>query len=120
MTDKELIQERIQELENNIKTRKQSGKTYRSINRCIDELFNKPIGDKTTLRDENDFVNESELREFCNLFSARMRRDFPDTYFKITYPSPKVAFVVRKTETYKETAEKRLEQWKKKLNEIDE
>jgi len=48
-----------------------------------------------------------------------MRRDFPDTAFRITYPAPGVAIVTRTTETYQETAKKRLEQWKKKLAEME-
>ena len=117
-TEKELIQDRINELEYNIHIGRRSGKTYRAINRIIDELFNKPIGTKIALVDAVPFDGEQSLHLFAKQFSDRMRRDFPETHFKITYPQPGLAVAVRLSETYQETAKKRLAQWKNKLNEL--
>ena len=51
MTDKELIQQRIDELQEKINSAHQTGKTYRAINNIIDELFNNPIGTQVRLTD---------------------------------------------------------------------
>lgn len=117
-TDKELVQERINELEHNIACGRQTGKTYRAINAAIEELFSKPIGSQIVLVDAGTDKNDAELRSFTKLFAERMRRDFPNTFFKISYPAPHTAIAIRLTETYQETAKKRLEQWKKKLTEM--
>jgi hypothetical protein len=114
-TDKELIQERIKELETAIAGGRQTGKTYRAINTAIEELFNKPIGSQIALVDTDTDKDNKKLHEFADLFAKRMQRDFPGTYFRIVYPKPHTAIAIRTSETYQETAKKRLEQWKKKL-----
>lgn len=114
-TDKELIQERIKELEKVIAGGRQTGKTYRAINTAIEELFNKPIGSQIALVDTDTDKDNKKLHEFADLFAKRMQRDFPGIYFRILYPKPNVAIAIRTSETYQETAKKRLEQWKKKL-----
>ena len=120
MNDKEIIQSRIDELEDNIKKGRATGKTYKAINAAIDELFNKPIGSQIHLvDDEYTAKNPVLLKQFAMKFAQRMQRDFPDTYFKITYPAPGVAIAIRTTETYQELAKKRLEQWKEKLKEMN-
>ena len=120
MTDKEMIQSRIDELEDNIKKGRKTGKTYRAINAAIEELFTKPIGSQIHLiDDEYTAKNPALLKQFANKFAQRMQRDFPDTYFKITYPAPGIAIAVRTSETYQEVAKKRLEQWKQKLEEMN-
>jgi len=114
-TDKELVQERIKELEEAIAGGRSTGKTYRAINAAIEELFNKPIGSQIALVDTKTDTNDAALHEFADLFAKRMQRDFPGTYFRIVYPKPHTAIAIRTSETYQETAKKRLEQWKKKL-----
>ena len=118
MTDKELVQQRIDELEQNIRENRKSGRTYRAVNKCIDELFNKPKGSMIHLIDDDPHKDATALRYFANEFAKRMQRDFPDISFKVTYPEPGVAIAVRYTDTYQETARKRVEQWKKKLTEM--
>lgn len=115
--NKQLIQDRINELEINIAGGKQTGKTYKAINNIIDELFTKPLGSQIYLVDNPK--DPDRIKDFANLFAARMRHDFPDTYFKISYPAPGTAIVVRTSETYQELTKKRLEQWKKKLEEMN-
>ena len=119
MSDKELIQERISELEHNIEIGKQSGKTYKAINRIIEELFTQPIGSQIALVDNPKSENNDALKSFVSIFSKRMLADFPDVDFKVQYPSPGVAVVVRTSETYQEIAKKRLNQWKDKLKEME-
>ena len=120
MTDKEIIQGRIDELENNIRKGRSTGKTYRAINAAIEELFNKPIGSQIHLiDDEYTMKNPILLKQFANKFAQRMQRDFPETYFKIIYPAPGVAIAVITSETYQEIANKRLAQWKQKLEEMN-
>lgn len=119
MTDKELVQQRIDELQTHIMEGRQTGKTYRAINNCIEELFSKPIGSKIYLIDNPESTNNDELKSFVNQFAKRMQRDFPDTIFKIQYPAPGTAIATRVSETYTETANKRLKQWKKKLEEMN-
>lgn len=117
-TDKELVQERIAELEANIKAGRNTGKTYRVINKIIDDFFNKPIGTKIALVDGKPTNDSIVLQKFILKLVARLKSDFPDMNFKITYEGPGVAFIERTTETYQETAKKRLEQWKVKLAEL--
>ena len=119
MTDKELVQQRIDELTTAISEGRHTGRTYRAINQCIQELFEKPIGSQIALVDNPKSEDNTALKKFVDMFSNRMIRDFPDTYFKIQYPSPGVAIVVRTNETYTEIAKKRISQWKKKLEEMD-
>jgi len=119
MTDKELIQQRIDELQEKINSAHQTGKTYRAINKIIDELFNNPIGTQVRLTDIDGNNDPDSLREFVNKFAMRMTRDFPETFFKVTYPAPSVAIAIRLTETYQEVAKKRLAQWKEKLAKLD-
>ena len=114
-TDKELVQERIKELETAIVGGRQTGKTYRAVNNAIEELFNRPKGSQIALVDTNTDKDNNALHDFVDLFSKRMQRDFPGTYFRIIYPKPNTAIVIRTSDTYQETAKKRLEQWKKKL-----
>ena len=117
MTDKELIQSRIDELNANIQSAKSTGKTYRAINKCIEELFTQPIGSQIHLIDNPE--NKDTLKSFVSVFTKRMMNDFPDTDFKITYPSPGVAVVVRTSETYQEIARKRVKEWEDKLKKMD-
>lgn len=63
MTDKELIQQRIDELQEKINSAHQTGKTYRAINNIIDELFN-PIGTQVRLIDIDGNNDSDSLREF--------------------------------------------------------
>jgi hypothetical protein len=119
MTDKELVQQRIDELKEHIASGRQTGKTYRAINNIIEELFSKPVGSKIHLIDNPEKKDTESIKSFANEFSKRMVRDFPDTFFKISYPEPGVAVVTRVTETYQEIAAKRLKQWEKKLEEME-
>jgi hypothetical protein len=114
MSDKELIQQRIDELEENIKNGHQTGKTYRVINKIIDDLFNMPIGTQIDVNDEKD-----DVKELVNKLSLRLIRDFPETDFKIVYPAPGVVKIIRLSETYQEIAKKRLKQWQNKLKEME-
>ena len=63
MTDKELIQQRIDELQEKINSAHQTGKTYRAINDIIDELFN-PIGTQVRLTDIDGNNDSDSLTEF--------------------------------------------------------
>jgi len=119
MNDKELIQQRIDELENSIRSSRQTGKTYRAINKVIDDLFNNPAGTQIDLIDTNTESDTNALKEFISKVSQRLVRDFPDTDFKIIYPMPGVAKIIRLSETYQEIARKRLKQWKDKLKEME-
>ena len=118
-TDKELVQERINELEQHIAEGRTTGKTYRAINKAIEELLSSPIGSQIHLVDTNTDTDMNALRTFANQFALRMRRDFPEINFRINYPARGVAIATRMSETYQETAKKRLEQWKKKLAEME-
>ena len=64
MTDKELIQQRIDELQEKINSAHQTGKTYRAINNIIDELFNNPIGTQVRLTDIDGNNDYDSLTEF--------------------------------------------------------
>ena len=119
MTDQELIQQRIDEIQGHLNEGRQTGKTYRAINNCIEELFNKPIGSQIHLIDNPPSKDVDELKEFASKFAKRMQRDFPDVNFKIQYPAPGIVIATRTTETYTETANKRIKQWKKKLEEMN-
>lgn len=117
MSDKELIQQRIDELETNIASGKSSGKTYRLVNQIIDNLFSFPIGSQIALVDHDNSENSRfSLKE---MFTSRMAHDFPDTNFKIVYPAPGVVYVVRTTPTYQELAKDKLNKWKEKLKEMN-
>lgn len=119
MTDKELVQQRIDELTEHISEGRSTGKTYRAINKCIEDFFNKPIGSQIHLIDNPESKNNDELKKFADLFAKRLQRDFPEVIFKIQYPAPGIVIVTRLSETYQETARKRLSQWKKKLEEMN-
>ena len=68
MTDKEMIQSRINELEDNILKGRSTGKTYRAINTAIEELFNKPIGSQIHLiDDEYTTKNPALLKQFATI-----------------------------------------------------
>ena len=116
--NKELIQNRINELELYISSGRLTGKTYRAINKCIDEFFNLPIGSEISLIDNPKNESPESVNTFADKFIKRLRNDFPDVKFKIKYPKPGVAIVIRLSETYQELAKKRIEQWKNKLSEI--
>lgn len=113
-TDRELIEERIAELEKNIKENRHTGKSYRKASECIDQLLSLPIGSQVLLSEENEKDNSSLIK----IFVDRMRHDFSDINFKLQYPKPGITYAVRMSETYQETAKKRLDGWKKKLNEM--
>ena len=117
MTNKELIQQQIDELNRNLMIGRATGKTYRAINRCIEEFFNNPIGTKICLVDDPVSDKQYATYHFVQLFKKRMSNDFPDAEYKISYPKAGIAIVERISETYTEIAKKRIEQWKKKLEE---
>ena len=115
MSDKDLVQARIDELNENIKRGKETGKTYRRINSIIEDLFTQPLGSQIHLIDDPKSETNEELKEFVSKFSKRMMNDFPDTSFKISYPSVGVVVVTRTSETYQEIALRRVKEWENKL-----
>ena len=118
-SDKELIQERINDLKEGISSQRSTGKTYRKINSIIEDLFNNPIGHKIILSDTSPANDFNDLKKFIDKFTKRMKNDFSDINYRITYSGNNQAFVERRTETYQETAKKRLEQWENKLKEME-
>ena len=117
MSDKELVQQRIDELEAAISAGRSSGRTYRLVSKIIDELFTLPMGSQIQLIDHEG--NEDSQIKLKDMLTSRMTHDFPDTVFKIVYPMPNVSYVVRMTPTYQERAKENLKRWKKKLEEMD-
>lgn len=117
MTDKELVQQRIDELTKAISEGKQSGRTYRIVSDIIEKLFTFPIGSQIQLVDHEN--NEDSVVKIKEMFTSRMSHDFPGIDFKIIYPAPGVVYVVRQTSTYQEIAQANLIKWKKKLQEME-
>ena len=70
MTDKEIIQGRIDELENNIRKGRSTGKTYRAINAVIEELFNKPIGSQIHLIDDEYTIGFNAFQSTVGSFEV--------------------------------------------------
>lgn len=115
MTDRELIQERINEIESNLAAHKHSGRSTRIVSEAIDLMMSKPIGTQIPLEDHEG----GNIRKLAQMFSTRMGVENPEIDYKIIYPHPGIAYVERKSKNYEEQAREVLAKWKDKLDKLD-
>lgn len=116
MTDRELIEERIKEIETNIAEHKHSGRSTRIVSEAIELMMSKPLGIQIPLKDHDG----GNIRKLAQMFATRMGVENPEIDYKIIYPQPGMAYVERKSKTYVEQAQEVLAKWKEKLETLEE
>jgi len=115
MTDRELIEERIKEIETNLAAHRHSGRSTRIVSEAIDLMMSKPVGTQIPLKDHEG----GNIRQLAQMFATRMGVENPEIDYKIIYPQPGMAYVERKTKNYAEQAEEVLKKWRDKLSQMD-
>lgn len=116
MTDKELIQNKINELNHYIEIGYHTGRTYKLASKYIADLFSIPVNTYIELIDHVGGDN----KELKDLVVKRLKSDFPNFKYHIYSPIQGHYMIKRESKNFTELAQEEIKKWKNLLNKFKE